>query len=255
MADSGDKPKRGLMGLLRRGSREPATTQDALEESALWLSHQRAAAAVREAGEAAQRIAAHLAKQRAVAETAAERARGVSAKAAEIESAFGRLKDTFARLELVALNAGLEGARFGEGPGKALHLVAEEVRAQASRGTTACSELGASLGELGGELAQVHASFDRVREASTEVARESGALGGAAVDAERALTEMSERLTKTTGSDLETARALSEATEAARKLAAAFSELRGKAPQALLRPILEPLVRLIESDRDDQPER
>jgi methyl-accepting chemotaxis protein len=255
MTDGGEKPKRRFMRLLRRGGREPVSPQEALEASALWVAHQKAAAALREAGEAAQRIGAHLAKQRSVAETAADRARGVAARSAEIESAFGRLKDTFARLELVALNAGLEGARFGEGPGQALNLVADEVRAQASRGTQACSELGTALGEFGGELAQVHASFDRVRDASADVARESAAFGGATAAAERALAEMGERLSKTTGSDPETARALTEATEAASKLAAAFQELRGKTPQALLRPILEPLVRLLESDRDDQPER
>ncbi len=260
MSGSEEKPKRRLIRLLRRGARQSAVSgRDAVEESALWLTQQRAAASVREAAESAQRMVAHLAKQRAVTDTAADRARGVAARSTEMEAAFARLKETFARLELVALNAGLEGARFGEGPGQALNLVADEVRTQAGRGLEACRELGASLGQIGGDLAQVNESFARVHEASAEVTRESTAMGGAVGDANRALAEMGERLTKTTGSDPETARAITEATEAARRLVAAFTELRGRTPQSILvaalRPILEPLIRLIEVDRDDQPER
>ena len=227
-----------------------------MEESALWASHQRASASARETGEAAQRIASHVAKQRAVVDALADRARGVSARSADLSGAFSRLKETFARLELVALNAGLEGARLGEGPGQALALVSEEIRSQATRGSEACRELGLSLGEIGTELTGVHASLDRAREASAEVAQEAAKVGGASADAERALAEMSDRLKKATGSDPETARALSDAAEHARALVAALGALSGRAPPAIvvaaLRPVLEPLLRLF--DGEDMPE-
>jgi methyl-accepting chemotaxis protein len=213
---------------------------------------------VRETGEAAQRIASHLAKQRSVVDALADRARGVSARSADLAAGFGRLKETFARLELVALNAGLEGARLGEGPGQALGLVSEEIRAQATRGTEACRELGTALGEIGSELGQVHTSLDRAREAATEVAQEVARVGGASADAERALGEMGDRLRKTTGSDPETARAIADATEHARALVAALGSLTGKAPQAIilaaLHPVLEPLLRLLDGDGDGDTE-
>lgn len=255
MAGTEDKPKRRLFRLLRRGAREGVTGgRSAVEESALWSSHERASAAVRESGEAAQRIASHVAKQRGLVDALADRARGASARSTDLSGSFTRLRETFARLELVALNAGLEGARLGEGPGQALGLVSDEVRAQTTRGSEACRELGLALGEIGSELAQVHSSLDRAREASAEVAQEAARVGGASADAERALLEMGERLRSTTGSDPETARAIADATEHARSLVAALASLSGKAPQAVvitaLRPVLEPILRLLEGDED-----
>jgi methyl-accepting chemotaxis protein len=254
MAGSGEKPKRRLFRLLRRGARANADAagRTAVEESGLWASHQRAAASVRETGEAAQRIASQVAKQRGMVDALADRARGVSGRATELSTSFGRLKEIFARLELVALNAGLEGARLGEGPGHALALVSDEVRAQAARGTEACRELGLALAEIGGELVQVHANLDRTRDASAELAQEAARVGGASGDAERAIGEMADRLKKTTGSDPETARAVAEMTEHARALVASLSSLSGKVPQALvvaaLRPALEPLQRLLDGE-------
>lgn len=251
-----EKPKRRLFRLLRRGTRAPGTIERApMEESALWSSHDRAVGAVRESGESAQRIASHVAKQRGLVDSLADRARSVSGRSADLSASFGRLKDTFARLELVALNAGLEGARMGEGPGHALGLVSDEVRAQATRGTEACRELSVSLGEIGSELLQVHANLDRAREASAEVAQEAARASGASADAERALVEMSERLRTTTGSDPETARTIAEAAEHAKALVAALTTLNGKAPQAVilaaLRPMIEPIVRMLGGD--DEP--
>lgn len=251
-----EKPKRRLFRLLRRGARESGASamSSVATESALWSSHQRASASVRESGEAAQRIASHVAKQRGMVDALADRARGVSARSADLSSGFTRLKDTFARLELVALNAGLEGARLGEGVGQALGLVADEVRTQATRGTEACRELALSLGEIGSELLQVHASLDRAREASAEVAQEAARVGGASADAERALAEMGDRLKSSTGSDPETARAIADATEHAKALVAALGALSGKAPQTLvlaaLRPVLEPLFQILDGGAD-----
>jgi hypothetical protein len=259
MADTGEKPKRRIFRLLRRGARDAgraAGVRDPAEESALWGSHQRASIAVRETGEAAQRIASHVAKQRGVVDALADRARGVSARSSELAASFNRLKETFARLELVALNAGLEGARLGEGPGQALGLVSDEIRAQATRGSETCRELGVALVEIGTELTQVHGNLDRAREVSAEVAQEAARVGGASVDAERALAEMGDRLKSTTGSDPETVRAISDATDHARALVAALAGLSGKAPQTLviaaLRPVLEPLLRLLEGEEEPE---
>jgi hypothetical protein len=143
---------------------------------------------------------------------------------------------------------------LGEGPGQALGLVSDEVRAQAMRGTEASRELGAALGEIGSELLQVQSNLDVARESAAEVAQEAARVGGAAARVERALTETSERLKMTTGTDAETARAIAEATEQARVLVALLGNLGDKAPQgivaAALRPVLEPLLRLLEGEDD-----
>jgi methyl-accepting chemotaxis protein len=245
--------KRRLFRLLRRGSRSGAAApRSPAEEGALWAAHDRAGASVRETGEAAQRIVSHVAKQRGTVDALADRARSVSARAQDLGTSFGRLVDAFARLELVALNAGLESARLGEGPGHALGLVADEVRSNASRGSEASRELSTALAEIGAELAQVNTSLDRAREAAAEVAQEASRVGAASADAERALGEIREKLTKTMGSDPEAARAIADAADHARALVDALARTSGKVPQAVLaaalRPVLEPLERLLEGD-------
>ena len=257
MASNDQKPKRRLFRLLRRGAIDGALRDGrALEETALWSSHHRAMDAVRETGEAAQRIASHVAKQRGVVEALVDRARGVAARSGDLAASFARLQDTFARLELVALNAGLEGARLGEGAGQALGLVSDEIRAQAARGSEACLELATALGELGGDVGQVQGSAESAREASADVALEAAKVGEASADAERALDEMSDPLRKATGSDPETARAISEVTDHARALVEALRGVDGRAPPSLvvaaLRPVLGPVVRLL--DGDEEPE-
>lgn len=247
---SGDKPKRRVFRLFRRGRAAPGGSElGIVEEGALWTTHQRAVQAAKEAGEGAQRLLAHVAKQRSIVDSLAERARGASARTHDLSGSFTRLEESFARLELVALNAGLEGARFGEGPGQALGLVAEEVKGQSTRGAQVCRELATALGEVASELGHVHGSLERVRETSGEAAQEAARLGSSSADTERALGEMGERLRTNTGTDPETSRALADAAEHARSLVAALTIVTAKAPRAVvvsaLAPILEPLFRLL----------
>jgi methyl-accepting chemotaxis protein len=249
-----DRPKRRLFRLLRRTVKSGAgvSGRSAADENALWLAHERALAGARDAGEASQRVASSLAKQRGAVDAVADRARAAAGRAHELTSSCARITDTFERLGLVALNAGLEGARVGEGAGQSLTMVGDEVRAHAGRGAEAARELAAMLAEVSAELAQLNASLERAREAQVEVAQEATRAGGAASDAERALGELGERLRKATGNDPETVRAIADATEHARALVTALGALSGKVPRGLvvaaLRPMLEPLVRLLADD-------
>lgn len=249
-----DKSRR-LFRLLRRGTRVSHTGRTPVEEGSLWTAHQRAQAAVHESGEAAQRIASHVAKQRGTVDALSDRARALSARAQDLSGNFARVVDAFARLELVALNAGLEGARFGEAAGHALGIVADEVRGQTTRGSEAARELSTALAEIGGELGQVNGHLDIAKEAAAEVAHEASRVGGASADAERALAELGERFRKTTGSDPETARLIAEATEQARALVASLGTLSGTVPNVLivaaLRPVLDPILRFLEGG--DEP--
>ncbi len=53
-------------------------------------------------------------------DSVADRTHTLSSRAAELQAGFARMLDAFERLGLVALNAGLEGARLGESEGRAL---------------------------------------------------------------------------------------------------------------------------------------
>lgn len=88
-----EKPKRRLFGLLRaRKADATAPASSPADAAALWKAHDRAAMSVREVGEAAQRVAASLAKQRAAIEAVSDRARGASTRATDLATSFARVK-------------------------------------------------------------------------------------------------------------------------------------------------------------------
>jgi methyl-accepting chemotaxis protein len=258
-----EPPKQRLLRLLRRtatGARAVGERSTA-DESALWSAHERALVRARDAGAAAQRIASSAARQRASIDAVADRARGLSSRAAEVQTSFGRVVDAFERLALVALNAGLEGARMGEAEGRQLALVSDEVRSHSARGAETTRELSAALVQLAADLSQLEGHVAQAQTVVAEVTQDSARAAGAASDAESALVDIGERVKKATGSDPETVRAISEASERARALVTSLSALSGKVPRALLvgalGPVLAPLARLLseeEPDEDEQPE-
>lgn len=245
---------RRFLGLLRRtakasrgaGERTPA------EENAIWSAHDKALTHTRDAAEAAQRIASNIAKQRGAADALVDRAHAVAGRAHELATSFARVTDAFERLAMVALNAGLEGARLGEDAGRALLLVSDEVRSHAVRGSETARELSTTLVDVGAEITKLHAHFDQSRQTSSEASQEAARVAGASAEAERALVDIGDRIRKATGSDPETARAIAEASDHARAVVAALTALSGKVPRALLlstlRPMLEPLARLLADD-------
>ncbi|MGO8995213.1 MAG: hypothetical protein ACLQVI_18000 [Polyangiaceae bacterium] len=256
-----DTPKRRLLKLIRRAAKT-ARLQGGVEgdadENAIWLAHQRALTVVREGAESTQRIASGIAKQRGSVDSLGDRSRAAGARAQEMSTAFARVVDSFDRLGLVALNAGLEGARLGESVGRSLLLVSDEVRAQTSRGGDSARELATTLAEISGELGQLNTQLDQVRELASDVAHEAARASAAGAEADRLLMEMSEGLRRTTDRDPETVMAIAEAGEHARALVASLGGLSGKVPRALLvsalRPVLEPLARVLAEDEAGEEE-
>ncbi len=249
------------MRLLRRTAKGARGIGDrtASDETALWGAHERALVRARDAGTAAQRIASNASKQRGAIDALSDAARTLASRATEVQAACGRLIDAFERLGLVALNAGLEGARLGEAEGKQLALVSDEVRAQSSRGLDAAREVAAALGQLAGELGQLDVQVAEAQAVVAQVTQDSTRAAGAASDAEAALVDVGERMKKATGSDPETVRAIAEASERARALVVSLTALSGKVPQGLLlgalRPVLESLARLLgEAESGAEPD-
>lgn len=254
---AGEPPKQRLLRLLRRTAKGARTVGErgAAEESALWSAHERALVRARDASAAAQRIASNAARQRASIEAVSDRSRALASRAGEVQAGFSRVVDTFERLGLVALNAGLEGARMGEAEGRQLALVSDEVRAQSTRGVDAARELAISLAQLATDLAQLEGLVAQAQAVVSEVTQDSTRAAGAASDAETALVDIGERVKRTTGSDPETVRAIADASERARALVTSLTALSGKVPRTLLvgalAPVLAPLARML---GDDEPE-
>jgi hypothetical protein len=258
---AGDPPKQRLLRLLRRTAKGARTVgeRSTADESALWSAHERALVRSRDAGAAAQRIASNAARQRASIEAVSDRSRALASRAGEVHAGFSRVVDAFDRLGLVALNAGLEGARLGEAEGRQLALVSDEVRAQSSRGVEAARELGSSLGQLASDLGQLESQVVQAQAVVAEVTQDSARAAGAASDAEAALVDVADRIKRATGSDPETVRAVAEASERARALVASLTALSGKVPRGLivgaLAPVLAPLARMLGEDEPEEEER
>jgi hypothetical protein len=254
-----DPPKQRLLRLLRRtakGARAVGERTTA-DESALWSAHERALVRARDAGAAAQRIASSAARQRGSIDSVADRARALSSRAVEVQTGFARVVDAFERLALVALNAGLEGARLGEAEGRQLGLLSDEVRAHSSRGGEVSRELATALAQIASELVQLESQVAQAQGVVAEVTQDSARAAGAASDAESALVDMGERVKKATGSDPEAVRAIAEASERARALVASLTALSGKVPRTLLAgalaPVLAPLARVL-AEGEEEPE-
>ncbi len=252
----GEQNKRRLFRLLRRTAKTATsdTGRSAVDENALWSAHDRALGGVRGTAEAAQQIATNLAKQRAAVDAIADKSRAASARAQELAASFKKVIELFERLGLVALNAGLEGARLGETLGRSLTLLGDDLRDHAMRGGDGTREVATALDEMSAELGQLNTHVDRAREAWGAATQDAARAAGGASESERALIEMGERMKKATGSDPETVRAIAEATEHARSLVTALGTLSGKVPRGLvvgaLRPMLEPLARLLDEEVD-----
>jgi len=255
-----DPPRRRFLKALRKTARAvpaAAIARSAVEENGFWIAHERAVTRSREASETAQRIAHVVAKQRVSIDALADRARAISARAHELGAVFGRVHEVFDRLALVALNAGLEGARLGDAAGRAVLLVSDEVRVQAQRGTDGIDDVSAALQEITAELAQVASGLEQPRDAASEATQLAALAAGASSDAGRALADLDARIRKTTGSDPETARAIAEASEQAQVLVRSIGTLAATVPHDVLltvvRPILEPLLRAMgEEEGDDE---
>jgi methyl-accepting chemotaxis protein len=240
---------RRLANLLRRGAEKPETSPSPLAEGAAWSLHGTAVKRAHDAAEASQAIAAHVAKQRAAADVLHDRVHTAAARMQELASGFGRVTDAFERLGLVALNAGLEGARLGEAQGRSLLLVSDEVRNHVARGSESARELATTLGDVAEDVGKLQSYVDQVRQGAQDASQEAARGGGAAQDAERALVELAGRLEQATGTDAETVKLVAEVSDHAKALVVALGALGTNVPPKLvmtaLRPALAPLARLL----------
>jgi hypothetical protein len=237
---------RRTAGVSTEGGRGPSA---ALDDAALWGAHEQAVRSLKESGAKAERVAASVARQRAFIEGAAERANLVAARSEGLAANAARVAESFERLGVVALNAGLEGARVAEPQGRALLLLSEEIRANVVRGADAAEQLGRVVEEIASESAEVRRQLERSRGEVSEVGQEAAQLQAAAQQASKSLDDLASRLRRATGIDPETARAVALATEHARGLMTALSTLSTAAQAApvlgALRPVIAPLTRLL----------
>jgi methyl-accepting chemotaxis protein len=232
-----------------RVAASPGSPRAGLEEADLWTSRDDAARATEEGSRAAERLEVTSARERARAEAASERATLLAARAEAIGLIARRVEESFERLRMVALNAGLEGARAPEPVGRTLLLIGDEVRALVDRGTEAARDLVASVDEVTVEAAALRDRAQEVRADAAEIAADAASAKGSALEAGRALERLEQQLRKATGYDPEVARAVALAGEHAKGLVTALSTIQtsqvGSMALVALRPVLRPLARAL----------
>jgi methyl-accepting chemotaxis protein len=239
-----------VLGALERVLGEDAAGgRSSLDDALLYRSHERAHTAAETAVRLAQGAGASAAQQKNALDSAADQARMLAARGRDSRLPTQQLRDSLERAKLVALNAGLEGARHGEPVGRALVGIADEMRALVTRALEALEEHVAMLADVDRDreklLTQIEQAQQRARELAEELLRSQAAQR----DAEVAVAEMGKTLAKASPTDPETARALTDAAEHAKGLLSSLRLLsaRGDHGQTLgaLGPALRPLWRAL----------
>ncbi|MFO0665168.1 MAG: hypothetical protein U0174_14535 [Polyangiaceae bacterium] len=262
-----EKPKRSIfqdgrsvgrsLAHLLRGDKRKKDDESLRYQGEVWSSHEKALSLLRESTEAAQKVSSLVARERELVESTISRADALPAKCSEAREKIRRTVETLDRLALVGLNAGLEGARLSESPaGKALTLVAEEVRGLATRGIEAGGHAIAGIEELERDAAEVATQASRAHGVSRDISVDCARFGVSVSGVQRAISDARVSLRELTGTDPETMKTVAEAAEHAKALVAALGALSGRVPSHLLahtlRPVIEPLLRLVAQDSDEE---
>ncbi len=254
---SAPRTRKRLIDMLRRtaglgGGREELT------DAELWTAHGRAAHAMVDVERHAERIVASGARQRAQLDAAIESARGLAGRTEAAAVGVRRVREVLERIDVVALNAGLEGARANEPIGRGLLLVSEELRAQVGRGLDTARELEAALQQASGSAGELGERLDRTQRDGADTGSDAAQLKAAAQEAQAGFTDFETRLKKATGLDPETARLVAVAGDQARGLASSLSALEAtQGPDAFraLGPLLAPLAKLLAALPEGEPNR
>jgi hypothetical protein len=161
------------------------------------------------------------------------------------------------RIKIVALNAGLEGARLGDLAGKALIAVSDELRNLTTRGLELLSEQASTVEQMEADRQRVVVLAERSQSQLSELeSRLREALSTEQLN-HQALSRFAGALQAATGLDVEAASHLSQISEQARNLVSLLTGLskpeHQKAVRLALRPALEPLVVWLSSSADSKP--
>lgn len=188
------------------------------------------------------------------AEHAASLARTLLSRARDLRSAVLAARDAVEGVRLMALNAGLEGARQPDAGSAALIRLSDEVRSRSVQAVDSLEELAAFFEHLDRDreklrdatagLAEELVGFRQPAEGRTEEGDDLGLSG-----ARRALDALGAAIERATGTDPELAPLLAAAAEHARGLASALSQLGSREGARLalrsLQPLLDPLVTVL----------
>ncbi len=234
--------------MIRRTAGLGGAERDGIEDAEIWTAHESASRAMGEIERAAERVTAAAARQRAQLDAAVEGARAIAGRGEASSAGLRRVREVLERIDVVALNAGLEGARSSDASGRGLLLVSEELRALVGRGADSIGEVEGSMGQAAGALTELGERLEQTQKDGAALGEVAASLKTAAQAGQAGLGDLESRLRKATGLDPETARLIAIAGDHARGLASSLSALDGvQGTEAFraLAPLLSPLAKLL----------
>lgn len=228
-------------------NRAAATTERALDAGQLFEDHQQLVETTETALSISSGSGATATQQRQALDAASDQIDRGKNRIRELRGAGQALRERLEQMQIVALNAGLEGARLGQATGAPLLLVADETKAQVKRALAAVEEQSAMLNQLEAAREQLGEQLATARAHSAKLAEELLRTQAAQRDAHRLATGLGERLSRATGADPEVARSLTRVRTHAEGLIAELSALSARGQPAVvevMRPYLKQLLRL-----------
>ena len=195
-----------------------------------------------QADAAVQALAQEAARGRTLFDAVHDAARAQSLRSRELRDSARQLRDPLERARLTALNAGLEGARKGDPVGKALVVMAEELRVLLARALDELAEHSAALVEVDREREHWLEQLGAARELSGVLFEKARELQVIEAGSARAVERLGAGVRRAFGADPERARLLLRAAEQARALDESLSRLEAGPHEPELAAVLQPLA-------------
>lgn len=240
--------KRWFEVLKRTTGLDQGELRPALDDAALWSAHERIAKSLSDADRLTERVTGAAARQRTSFDAVRERTLHLESELRAVPSDLEELRSVAQKLEVLALNAGLEGARTADAHGRALTLLAEEIRTQLTRTNDALDDLDARIAEVGHTTADVSSKLDAQSKEVQELGQEANQLKTSTSQGVLAAAELELRLRKATGIDPAVAKLIAAASDHAKGLVAALTNLDGAGASDAARslaPTLAPVLRVL----------
>lgn len=194
-------------------------------------------------------LIAHATQQRGTLARAEDQVHQLAALARERNSSLELTRDALERSKLLALNAGLEGARLGDAAGRAVLAIAEEVRSMANRALQSLEEHLGALTELQSFHEKLGTTIRQAAENSSAVLDNASRAEQAQLESRRLLGDLGTELQRSLGADPEVARVAGQAATHLEGLLSTLHRLPSAAQRArlidALRPSLQPLLHVL----------
>jgi methyl-accepting chemotaxis protein len=220
----------------------------ALDDAALFGAHERATKAIVDSERLCERVAATTARQRPGLEGTREKAAELASHAKAIRTELATMNGLLEKLAVIALNAGLEGARSTDAHGRSLSMLSEELRGPVGRGAELVRALDEKVVVAVGAVEELSTRLDGAVRDAQEIGQDSTQLRALVQSGAGSLADLEHGLRRATGLDPEVAKLVSQAGDHAKGLVAALTGLDGRGAGEATRslaPALAPVLRLL----------